>query len=187
MPCRESYLGPDDAGKRREDFGCSGGVAEVNGIRAYDAARDRVAARLLAGAEALASPGNLVYVHADGPAAGLAVFSVPDAGDPSSGSGLGTPTLGLVYTPPGAPWSRFYRLVSACVDEALARGFRKGSFQIRDAVLLARLQATFTIDAQPFGRDPLTGEAVSWGVEVDLVDALAQLGRVLSLDEGAVV
>jgi hypothetical protein len=142
----------------------------VNGIRAYDAARDRVAGRLLAGAEALASLGNLVYVHDDGPAAGLAVFSVPDAGD--------TAMLGLVYTPPGAPLSRFYRLVQAGVEELIARGFRKGRFEVRDAALLRRLQATFTIDAQPFGRDPLTREPVSWTLEVDLVDALAQLGGV---------
>jgi hypothetical protein len=143
----------------------------VNDIRAYDAARDLMAGRLLAGAEALASRGNLVYVHADGPAQGLAVFSVPDAGD--------TARLGLVFTPPGVPWSRFYRLVRACVDEALARGFRKGRFEVRDAALLARLQATFTIDPQPFGRDPLTGEPVTWSVEVDLADALAQLGAVV--------
>ncbi len=142
----------------------------MNDIRAYDAARDRVAARLLAGAEALASRGNLVYVHADGPAAGLAVFSVPDAGD--------TARLGLVFTPPGAPLSRFYRLVRFGVEELIARGFRKGRFEVRDAALLARLQATFTIDPQPCGRDPVTDEPMSWTIEVDLEDALAQLGGV---------
>jgi hypothetical protein len=143
----------------------------VNDIRAYDAGRDRVAAGQLAGAEALASRGSLVYVHADGPAAGLAVFSVPDAGD--------TAELGLVYTPPGVPLARFYRLVSFGVGELIARGFRKGRFEVRDGALLRRLQRTFVIDAQPSGRDPVTGEPVTWTVEVDLVDALAQLGAVV--------
>jgi hypothetical protein len=143
----------------------------VNGIRAYNPARDRVAGRLLAGAEALASRGSLVYVHADGPAQGLAVFSVPDAGD--------TATLGLVYTPPGAPLARFYRLVRFGVEELVARGFRKGRFEVRDAALLRRLNSTFTIDPLPSGWDPVTGDAVSWSVEVDLVDALAQLGAVV--------
>jgi hypothetical protein len=142
----------------------------VNDIRAYDAARDRVAARLLVGAGALASRGNLVYVHADGPAQGLVVFSLPDAGD--------TARLGLVFTPPGVPLSRFYGLVMFGVAELVARGFRRGSFEISDAALLKVLRATFTIDPQPFGRDPLTGEPVSWSVEVDLEDALAQLGKV---------
>ncbi len=152
----------------------------MSGIRAYDAVRDGVAGRLLAGAEALASRGNLVYVHVDGPAQGLAVFSVPESGDPSSGSGLGTARLGLVYTPPGAgALGVFYRLVRFGVDELIARGFKKGRFEVRDAALLRRLQRTFFITAQPFGRDPLTGEAVSWEVEVDLEDALAQLGAVV--------
>jgi len=151
----------------------------MNEIRAYDAVRDRVAARLLVGAETLASRGNLVYVHADGPAQGLAVFSVPDAGDPSSGSGLGTARLGLVFTPPGpSAEGRFYRLVRFGVEELVARGFKKGRFEIRDAALLKVLQATFTIDARPYGRDAVTGEPTSWSVEVDLEDALAQLRKV---------
>ncbi len=143
----------------------------MSGIRAYDAGRDGVAARLVAGAEALASRGNLVYVHVDGPQQGLAVFSVPDAGE--------TARLGLVYTPPGAPLARFYRLVRFGVDELIALGFKKGRFEVRDAALLRRLQRTFRITAQPFGRDPLTGAPVSWSVEVDLEDALAQLGAVV--------
>jgi hypothetical protein len=142
----------------------------MNEIRAYDATRDRVAARLLVGAEALASRGNLVYVHADGPAQGFAVFSVPDAGD--------TARLGQVFTPPGVPLSRFYRLVRFGVEELIARGFKKGRFEVRDAALLKVLQATFTIDAKAYGVDPVTGETRSWTVEVDLVDALAQLSKV---------
>jgi hypothetical protein len=138
-------------------------------IRPYTLADRAAAIAALGNVGVLNTPQNRVVVALAGPADGIAVWCAPDAGDVAH--------LGAVLVPTGAR-RLMYRLVALCARQAVAAGFRRATFEIREPALLALLQATFTIDAQPLGRDPLTGEPRSWSVEVDLVDALAQLGAV---------
>ena len=119
----------------------------------------------------LDSPSHRLHVAEEaGAIVGAAVLIVPDAGDQVS--------LGFVTAPPGRR-DLFYRLVRACAQDALSRGFTRGYFPIHDERLLDLLRRDFAIAPIVVGRDPLTGRVTSWEVPVDLADAVRQLDRVL--------
>ena len=138
---------------------------QVN-IRPYEPPDREEALALFGDARAIDDPANRFHVAVDdrGRISGSAVWHEPPAGAPE---GL---AVALVA---GQPPGTMYALVQASVEDAIARGHDEGSFTVRDAALLGRLQRDFSIDARPSGwRD---GAAVEWSVSVDLRDALRQL------------
>ena len=138
---------------------------QVN-IRPYDPADREEALALFGDARAIDDPANRLHVAVDdrGRISGSAVWHEPPAGAPE---GL---AVALVA---GQPPETMYALVQASVEDAIARGHTEGSFTVRDAALLGRLQRDFSIDARPSGWR--AGRAVEWSITVDLRDALRQL------------
>lgn len=76
-------------------------------------------------------------------------------------------------------WPLFFRLAGACCQDAIDRGFTRGYFTLKSAVLLRKVETEFEVTAVPAGWDPSTGEAVHWEIEVDLENAMQQLARFL--------
>lgn len=135
-------------------------------VRPYDAT-DREEARVLLGdVRAVDDPRNRVHVAEGerGRLAGVAVWHEPDAGEPDG--------LAVVLTG-GSSQDTLYRLVLACVEDAMTRGHRAASFSLQDPGLLRRLERDFTIS--PLASGWRRGIPVEWTVRVDLVDARAQL------------
>ena len=143
----------------------------MNGTRPYRESDRERAAILLDDGRALDVPGRHAHVSDGGPDDGIAVRYEPAAEE--------EPYLGAVIVPPGAPRQRFYRLVLACAEDALARGFARGRFHVQDGRLLVRLRRDFTVDARACGWEANTGRPVEWEVVVELEDALRQLGLVV--------
>jgi hypothetical protein len=134
--------------------------------------RDRERALdLLGDARTLDSPSSRIHVLEDeGVVSGAAVVSLPDVGDEAQ--------LGAIALETPGDLNAVYRLAAACARDALAAGFRRGTFILLDHRLLDLLRRDFTIDARPSGWDPVTARPLQWEVTVDLDDALAQLARV---------
>jgi hypothetical protein len=118
-------------------------------------------------------PNARIFVDADGPAAGVALWL--DTGTRA--------LLGAVTHAEGAG-PKFYALVKQCALDARAAGYTTATFTIRDQRLLRLLQRTFTIAPEAAGWEPNTPSggagrtAKEWTVTVDLDDALRQLAAV---------
>lgn len=87
---------------------------------------------------------------------------------------------------PGQGIDQLLRLAQLCINDALARGHRQGTFVIHDAALLRTLQARFSLDATPIGwapaakgEEPFTAPA-TWQVTGDLTLLAAQLDAYFS-------
>ena len=135
-------------------------------VRPYEATDREEARALVGGVRSVDDPHNHVHVAEgeQGRLAGAAVWHEPAAGAPG---GLAVMLAG------GSSYDTTYRLVLACVEDAIARGHRAGTFCLQDPGLLRRLERDFTISPQPSGWR--RGRPVEWSVTVDLVDARAQL------------
>ncbi len=136
-------------------------------VRAYTASDRAAALDLVGDPRAIDDASHRIRMARNG--AGLAIWLRP---------ANGLPLLGPVLTK--TPNRRlFYELVQSCAQDAIALGHRRACFVLKDRRLLSLLERDFTIDARPYGHDPATGTAVEWRVEVDLADALRQLGAAL--------
>ncbi len=135
-----------------------------------DADRQRAAA-ILGDERPLDAPDTHVLVAATGPDDGIAVWREPAPGE--------EPELGPVVVPAAAGRQQLYQLALACAEEARSRGYARAHFRVLDERLLAQLKRDFKIDPQPRGWEPNTGRAVEWEIEVDLEDAIRQLGQVV--------
>lgn len=135
-----------------------------------DGDRQRAAATL--GDAAVLDAGDThVIVGPGGADDGVAVWREAAPGE--------EPELGSVVVPATAGRRRLYELALACATDARTRGYRRAHFRVLDGRLLAQLQRDFAIEARPRGWEPNTGRPVEWEIEVDLDDAIGQLGRVL--------
>lgn len=143
----------------------------MNATRPYRESDRERAVALLGDARSLQAPGGHAHVSDGGVDDGIVVWYEPAANE--------EPYLGAVILPAGALRQRFYRLVLACAEDALARGFARGRFHVRDERLLTRIQRDFTVDARPSGWEANTGRAVEWEIVVELEDAVRQLRRVV--------
>lgn len=135
-----------------------------------DADRPR-AATILGDERALDAPDTHVLVAATGADDGIAVWREPAPGE--------EPELGSVMVPAAAGREQLYQLALACAMDARSRGYARAHFRVLDERLLAQLERDFKIDPQPCGWEPNTGRAVEWEIEVELEDAIGQLGQVV--------
>lgn len=130
---------------------------------------------LLGGDErTLDSPNHRVHVAKDGgQVIGAVLWLRPDA--------IGETMLGAVTLSPGSEGNRplFYKLIAACIQDAVDEGFQKGYATIRDAGMVALLDRDFDITVTESAWEPNTRTAVQWEIHVDLADVLAQLQRFL--------
>jgi len=79
---------------------------------------------------------------------------------------------------PTGSFSTYYKLIVACIEDALAQGMTKGVFTIRNKTLIGTLKKTFNI--KPIVRGVNLGEGDNeWEVHVDLEDALTQVKGVI--------
>lgn len=143
----------------------------MNGPRLYRESEGARAAAVLGDARAVDAPDTHVHVSDAGPEDGIAVWREPAAGEEAG--------LGAVIVPAGTARQQFYRLVLACAEDALARGFPRGRFRVQDGRLLMLIQRDFAVEAPACGWEPNTGRPLEWEISVDLQDALAQLRKVL--------
>ena len=124
----------------------------------------------LLGARTMDSAGNRVFVLDEGGARGAVVWVKPDAGDEAY---LGSVVL------QGGTRGDFFALVAATLEDAVAEGFERAYFEIRDARLLALVKRTFRVEVLEAGWEPVAGpprgRAVQWEIHVELKDARAQL------------
>ena len=106
---------------------------------------------------------------------GAVVYRLPEGG--------GDAQLGAVVSALPERWDVFYGLVRATAVDALSAGHKTAVFTVRDRRLLDKIAGDFRVAPEPCGWEPSTtderGAPVEWQVEVDLVDALAQLDAVL--------
>lgn len=116
-----------------------------------------------------------LQVADEGPRAGVAIWTEPDRG--------GEPYLGAVRIPTDDR-QLFYRLVTACAQDALERGYTHATFTISDSRLLSLIQRDFVVDVTPSAWHPESGEPAQWDVRVALDNAVDQLRSVLT-PEGA--
>lgn len=122
---------------------------------------------LLGDARAIDSASSRLHVALEGGVEGVSLWIRPAAGD--------TPLLGAVTLKDPDRFDLLYQLAAAACQDAIASGFTRGHFEVQQPALLRRLRRDFTIDPQPSGWHPVTGQPVQWDVEVDLQDALQQL------------
>lgn len=137
-------------------------------IRPYTPTDRAAALALLKNERAIDDQHHRIHISDDG--TGLALWVKPTAGDIAY--------LGPVLTQ--TPNRRlFYGLIRACVSEMVGEGFRRAYFVTHDSRLVTRIRRDFTVTVEVYGRNGKTQEPVSWRIEVDLADALAQLEVVL--------
>ena len=141
---------------------------------------DREAASALLGdIRPLDAPGCHTFVFGAASPTGAAVWIEPPGASDEA-------YLGPVLTLDGPPSRPFYGLVLACADDALALGFKRAYFTIKDSSLLRLLQRTFRIDPVATGWEPLSGAPSEWEVHVDLPDAIQQLRQVIDQLDGRI-
>jgi hypothetical protein len=68
----------------------------------------------------------------------------------------------------------FYRLAQASCEDALANGYTKAMFLIRERALLRAIETDFKVEVESAGNDQ-KGNVTRWHVLVDLADARQQL------------
>lgn len=135
-----------------------------------DADRGQAAA-ILGDERALDAPDTHVFVAATGADDGIAVWRESAPGE--------EPELGSVIVPPAAGREQLYQLALACAMDARSQGYTRAHFRVLDGRLLAQLRRDFNIDSRARGWEPNTGRPVEWEIEVELEDAIRQLGRVV--------
>ena len=140
--------------------------------RGYAPADRDVASALLGDSRPLDAAGTHVHLSGEQAVDGLALWLEPPVG-------VDEAYLGPVIAPGIGPSRRFYELVFACANDALAHGYERGYFTIKNRGLLHLLERTFRIDPVAVGWEPNTGAAQQWEVHVDLTDAVEQLRNVL--------
>ena len=89
-----------------------------------------------------------------------------------------------MIAPGDGPGRVFYELALACANDAIARGYDRGYFTIKDHGLLRLLQRTFRIDPVAVGWEPEGGSPSEWEVHVDLRDAVEQLRSLIGSFRG---
>lgn len=140
--------------------------------RGYTPADRDVASALLGDGRPLDAAGTHVYLSGEGAVDGLALWLEPPAS-------VDEAYLGPVIAPGSGPSRQFYELVFACANDALAHGYERGYFTIKDRGLLRLLERTFRIDPVAVGWDPEGGTAREWEVHVEVRDAIEQLRNVV--------
>jgi hypothetical protein len=138
-------------------------MAETRPLREGERA---LAARALGVRERAFEVGLRAVVHGDGPAAGVAAYTI--SGDGTTGA------LGAIALPAGALMRDMYELIGGVARELLAAGCTRGRAVVMDGALVRVLSATFDVGVEPFGRDA-AGALVMWRFDVDLADVLVQL------------
>ena len=115
--------------------------------------------------------GDVVAVRAAlGGRVALATWRRPTAGLPRLENVHGLLSAGL------RPLA--FAAISECVRGIVAEGYRRGYFEMYERPVYELVVRTFRVIAEVVGVDGESGEPAAWRVEVDLVDALVQLGPV---------
>ncbi len=139
-------------------------------VRKYRPADRKMVLTLLQHKQAIDASHARIFVSADG--TGVARWVHPASGDIAY--------LGPILTV--VPDRRlFYDLILACCDDAIAAGFAVAEFHLRDRRLMLMVKRDFNVTIEVFGRNGATQKPTSWRVEVDLLDAQAQLWSKLAV------
>ncbi len=142
-----------------------------NAAQPYRPADRKAASALLGDPRPFNAPGSHAHLSGEPAVDGLALWLEPP-------TGAGEAYLGPVIAPDIG--LRFYELVLACANDAIARGYLHGYFTVKDPRLEKLLRLTFRINPIASGWQPLTGTATQWEVHVELPDAIEQLRDVLA-------